>query len=124
RGGPVARKAVESLSGGRDTLLATAAQRALARVAEVRAADAELRRSQQEGTVVRGFSRRFYDVLSGASGDTGAIELSADELEAVEDDEVSEFEDDDEIITNTNIPVLAGESTSPTPKTTLPRRRG
>jgi hypothetical protein len=124
RGGPEARKAVESLSGGRDTLLATAAQRALARVAEVRAADAELRRSQQEGTVVRGFSRRFYDVLSGASGDTGAIELSADELEAVEDDEVSEFEDDDEIITNTNIPVLAGESTSPTPKTTLPRRRG
>ena len=31
----------------------------------------------KEGTVVRGFSRRFYDVLGGASGDTGAIELSA-----------------------------------------------
>jgi hypothetical protein len=125
RGGPEGRRAVETLSAGRDTLVATAAQRGLARVAEVRAADAELRRSQQEGTVVRGFSRRFYDVLNGASGDTGAIELSPDELEAVEDDEVSEFEnDDDEIITNTNIPVLTGESTSPTPKTTLPRRRG
>ena len=47
---------------------------------------------------------------------------TADELEAVEDEEV-EFEDD-EIVTHTNIPVLAGESTSPTPKTTLPRRRG
>ena len=59
------------------------------------------------------------------SGDTGAIELSADELEAVEEDEVSEFEgDDDEIVTHTNIPVLSGESTSPTPKSTLPRRRG
>ena len=125
RGGAGARAAVEALAGGRDTLVATSAQRALARVAEVRAADAELRRSQQEGTVVRGFSRRFYDVLGGASGDTGAIELSADELEAVEEDEVSEFEgDDDEIVTHTNIPVLSAESTSPTPKSTLPRRRG
>ena len=125
RGGQGARQAVEALAAGRDTLVATSAQRALARVAEVRAADAEMRRSQQEGTVVRGFSRRFYDVLGGASGDTGAIELSPDELEAVEDDDVSEFDgDDDEIVTNTNIPVLAADSTSPTPKTTLPRRRG
>jgi hypothetical protein len=125
RGGHGARAAVDALVAGRDTLVATSAQRALARVAEVRAADTELRRSQQEGTVVRGFSRRFYDVLGGASGDTGAIELSADELEAVEEDEVSEFEgDDDEIVTHTNIPVLSGESTSPTPKSTLPRRRG
>jgi hypothetical protein len=38
---------------------------------------------------------------------------------------VSEFEgDDDEIVTHTNIPVLSAESTSPTPKSTLPRRRG
>jgi hypothetical protein len=125
RADKAARQAVEALAGGRDTLVASAAQRALARVAEVRAADAELRRSQQEGTVVRGFSRRFYDVLGGASGDTGAIELSPDELEAVEDEEVSEFEgDDDQIVTHTNIPALSGESTSPTPKSTLPRRRG
>jgi hypothetical protein len=135
RGGAAARQAVEALAGGRDTLIASAAQRALARVAEVRAADAELRRSQQEGTVVRGFSRRFYDVLSGASGDTGAIELSADELEAVEEDEEVFEPDDDEIVTHTNIPVLQvpkssskasidGESTSPTPKSTLPRGRG
>ncbi|HEY2744933.1 MAG TPA: hypothetical protein VGL86_09940, partial [Polyangia bacterium] len=125
RGGTAARQAVEALAAGRDTLVASTAQRALARVAEVRAEDERLRRSQQEGTVVRGFSRRFYDVLGGASGDTGAIELSADELEAVEDEEieVSGFDDgDDEIITNTNIPAL--ESTSPTPKSTLPRGRG
>jgi len=125
RGGQGARQAVDALAGGRDSLVATSAQRALARVGEVRAADAELRRSQQEGTVVRGFSRRFYDVLGGATGDTGAIELSPDELEAVEEDDVSEFDgDDDEIVTHTNIPALAGESTSPTPKSTLPRRRG
>jgi hypothetical protein len=89
--------------------------------------------------VVRGFSRRFYDVLSGASGDTGAIELSADELEAVEEDDDVFEPDDDEIVTHTNIPVLQvpkssakasaktlndGESTSPTPKSTLPRGRG
>jgi hypothetical protein len=125
RGGTAARQAVEALAAGRDTLVASTAQRALARVAEVRAEDAELRRSQQEGTVVRGFSRRFYDVLGGASGDTGAIELSPDELEAVEDEEVEvpDFDDgDDEIITHTNIPALA-ESTSPTPKSTLPRGR-
>jgi hypothetical protein len=140
RGGGAARQAVEALAAGRDALVASAAQRALARVAEVRAADAELRRSQQEGTVVRGFSRRFYDVLSGASGDTGAIELSPDELEAVEDEEVAEFDaEDEEIVTHTNIPALQphkngakssakglndGESTSPTPKSTLPRGRG
>ena len=125
RAGHGARAAVEALAGGRDTLVATSAQRALARVAEVRAADAELRQSQQEGTVVRGFSRRFYDVLGGASGDTGAIELSADELEAVEEDEVSEFEgDDDEIVTHTNIPVLSGESTSPTPQVDLAAEAG
>jgi hypothetical protein len=126
RGGHAARQAVEALAAGRDTLVASTAQRALARVAEVRAADEQLRKSQQEGTVVRGFSRRFYDVLGGASGDTGAIELSAEELEAVEEEEldVSEFDgSDDEIITHTNIPALA-ESTSPTPKSTLPRRRG
>jgi hypothetical protein len=126
RGGPAARQAVEALAAGRDTLVASTAQRALARVAEVRAADEALRKSQQENTVVRGFSRRFYDVLGGASGDTGAIELSPDEIEAVEDSDeaVSEFDaSDDEIITHTNIPALA-ESTSKTPKSTLPRGRG
>jgi hypothetical protein len=132
RGGTAARQAVETLAGGRDTLVATTAQRALARVAEVRAADTELRRSQQEGTVVRGFSRRFYDVMSGASGgDTGTVELSADELEEVDDDDDDPGRfgrDDDEVITHTNIPAVAEaaleDSTGPTPKTTLPRGRG
>ena len=122
-----ARRAVETLAEGRDTLVAAAAQRALARVAEVRAADEALRRSQQEGTVVRGFSRRFYDVLGGASGDTGAIELSRRRARggrgrgAGRVSTVDGSADDDEIITHTNIPALA-ESTSPTPKSTLPRR--
>ena len=133
RGGAGARRRSEALAGGRDPLVAAAAQRALARVAEVRAADLELRRSQQEGTVVRGFSRRFYDVLAGASGDTGAIELSADELEAVEDGRgvggrdrrrdrhpPRPAGDAQKCASNASID---RESTSPTPKSTLPRGR-
>ena len=155
RGGAAARQAVEQLAAGRDALVAAAGQRALARVAEVRAADAQLRRSQQEGTVVRGFSKRFYEVLGGASGDTGAVELSPADLEELDPEDaeeagLSEF-DNEEIVTNTSIPVLVasearpemmseamneampeampeamndGESTNPTPKSTLPRGRG
>lgn len=136
-GGPAAQRAVEALAGGRDGLVATAAQRALARVAQVRAADARLRRSQSEATVVSGFSRRFYDVLAGASGDSGAVELSPADLEEVDDDAVDELE---EIVTHANIPVLLSpeasaqeiliepiadaDTTGPTPKSTLPRGRG
>jgi hypothetical protein len=130
RGGPGAHKAVEALAAGRDALVAAAAQQALVRVPAVRTADVELRRSQQEGTVVRGFSRRFYDVLGGASGDSGPVELSPADLEEIADiDEEEEFAGDD-VITHTNIPTLVtdgradGESTAPTPKTTLPRGRG
>jgi hypothetical protein len=132
RGGAHARSAVDALAAGRDGLVASAAQRALARVAEVRAADAEMRRAQQEGTVVRGFSRRFYEVLGGASGDSGAVELSPADLEEVDDEEVEldvGAAEEDELVTTTNIPTLRlvnndGESTNPTPKSTLPRGRG
>jgi CpXC motif protein len=130
RGGAAAQKAVEAVAASRDGLVAAVAQRGLGRMAQVRSADAELRRSQQEGTVVRGFSRRFYEVLAGASGDTGAVELSPADLEEVDDEEVDELTDD-EMVTHANIPVLLapeanidGESTGPTPKSTLPRGRG
>ncbi|MDB4968327.1 MAG: Methyltransferase type 11 [Myxococcales bacterium] len=134
RGGAQARQAVETLAAGRDGLVAGAAQRALARVAEVRAADAEMRRAQQEGTVVRGFSRRFYEVLGGASADSGAVELSPADLEEVDDDEVElavggTVDEEEESVTSNSIPALRlvnndAESTNPTPKSTLPRGRG
>src|SRR5262249_50824725 len=129
-----ARPALEALAAARDVTIATAAQRALARVPEVRAADAELRRGQTtEGTVVRGFTRRFYEVLTGVGGgDTGAVELSAADIEEVEEDEAAEAEfDDDELVTDAGIPAVStanaladGDSTRPTPKSTLPRGRG
>jgi HEAT repeat protein len=127
-----ARPALEALGAARDVGIATAAQRALARVAEVRAADAELRRGHTtEGTVVSGFTRRFYEVLTGGGGgDTGAVELSAADLEELEEDEAVEF-DDDELVTDTGIPAVStanvlgeADSTRPTPKSTLPRGRG
>jgi hypothetical protein len=128
-----ARGAVEMLGQSRDALVAGAAQRALARVAEVRAADAETRRGRSDVTVVRGFSRRFYQVLDG--DDTGGVELSPDDLEEIDDSaprrKVRSRSDDDgedeELVTSTSIPALLGndgESTNPTPKTTLPTRRG
>jgi hypothetical protein len=130
-----ARAAVEVLANSRDALVSGAAQRALARVAEVRAADSETRRGGGESTVVRGFSRRFYHVLDG--DDSGGVELSPDDIEEIDDSaprkKARRSDDDDDedrdLVTSTTIPALLpnvndGESTNPTPKTTLPRRQG
>src|SRR5581483_10506496 len=67
---------VEMLASGRDALVAQAAQRAVALSVEVRAADEAVRKGNPaEQTVVRGFSRRFYDALG------GSIELDPSDLE-------------------------------------------
>ena len=104
-----ARGAVEMLGQSRDVLVAGAAQRALARVAEVRAADLETRRGAREATVVRGFSRRFYQVLDGE--DTGGLELSPDDLEEIDDEKQRsgrrDSDEDEELLTSTNIPRAA-----------------
>ncbi len=115
------RTAVEALSGGRDALVAASAQRALGMVGQVRAADHDVRAGEGgDGTVVRAFSRRFYEALGGEG--SGPVELSAEDVEEIDGDE----EDDGDLVTATNIQPLRdrdGESTNPTPKTSLPRGR-
>jgi hypothetical protein len=125
-----ARSAVEMLGQSRDVLAAGAAQRALSRVAEVRAADVETRRGDRDATVVHSFSRRFYQVLEG--DDSGGVELSPDDLEEIDESgskpRVKRDSDEaGELVTSASVPALLnndGESTNPTPKTTLPTRRG
>ncbi|MSP61106.1 MAG: hypothetical protein EXR72_12325 [Myxococcales bacterium] len=103
------RGPVEMLAAGRDPLSGAAARRALELEEEVRGADAEVRGGAplSENTVVRGFSRRFFDALG------GTMELSEDDLEVVDDD--ADLVDDDPG------PMVA-ESTRPTSR--LPRERG
>jgi hypothetical protein len=125
-----ARAPIEMLASGRDVLVAQAAQRALALTAEVKASDEAVRRGKSaEQTVVRGFSRRFYEALDGGplshSPGSGAIELDPGELE--------EIDEESDLLTATDIPALrpvapsAGqpeENTSPTPRSSLPRSGG
>jgi hypothetical protein len=77
------RSPVEMLAESRDALVAAAAQKALDKVDEVRRDHQVVKRASgnAEVTVVRGFSRRFYDALG------GDIELSANDLEEVSDEE-------------------------------------
>jgi hypothetical protein len=123
RGGPTGRGAVDQLAASRDALVAGASQRALGRVAEIRSGDIDLRRGKGEQTVVSGFSRRFYEVLGGET--SGPVELSPDDVEEID----AEADEDHEDATDSH-PVAAaaapvdGESTHPTPKTSLPRGRG
>jgi hypothetical protein len=132
---------IEMLAAGRDALVGQAAQRALALSAEVRAADDQMRtraRPMSEQTVVRGFSRRFYEALE--SGVSGAIELDPSELEELPAEDTSPNEaadglDEDDrehhLLTATHIPALGrgklrelSEDTSPQPKAVLPRDGG
>lgn len=73
------RGPVEMLGTSRDAVVADAAKRALALVAEVQRLDKEVRTGTTEHTVVRGFSHRFYEALD------SEVELSAEELEIQED---------------------------------------
>lgn len=90
-GGPAAnRAAVEALATGRDALLANAARRALVLAPDVSSAHQAVRSARREQTLVRAFTRRFYDSLRAdgeAEGDDVADldELSSDELEALVD---------------------------------------
>ncbi len=77
------RGPVELLAAGRDPTSSQAAKRALELEEEVRAGDAEVRggAAPRETTVVRSFTRRFYDGLGG-----GPVELSAEDLEEIDDE--------------------------------------
>ncbi len=90
-----AQPAVELAKKGRDAKLARACTEALAMREGLEHADAALRRGSAEHTVVRGFSRRFYDGLRGdgdqeageqrpAPEGTGSIELDAGDFEELD----------------------------------------
>jgi hypothetical protein len=105
---PANREAVEALASGRDALVANVARRALVLAPEVRTAHQAVRNERREQTLVRAFTRRFYDNLEvrGPSDELEPEELSSDELEALdeellesaslEDDLIEEEDDDDE----------------------------
>jgi hypothetical protein len=118
-----ARSPVEMLAEGRDGMVAAAAQRALGLIDDILRDDQSVRRGTTDQTVVRGFSRRFYDAIS------GSIELSPADLEEVADeDEGKKADDEDDVRTATDLPVLTAapeaDSTSPQPRrTSLPRDR-
>ncbi|MEO6954954.1 MAG: CpXC domain-containing protein [Polyangia bacterium] len=81
-GQPAARSAVEALATGRDALVANVARRALVLAPEILNAHEQVRAPQREQTLVRAFTRRFYDILTG-------------EKPAVDDDDISELDEED-----------------------------
>jgi len=121
------RQPIDMLAAGRDALVAAVARRALELAAEVRTADEVVRNGRgawgAEQTVVRGFSRRFYEALEAGSG---AIELDPSDLEelATGGRRDSDTEDDFDINTATDIAglgasptqTLSEDNTSPVPR--------
>jgi hypothetical protein len=111
------RAPVEMLAAGRDQLVAQAAQRALVLAAEVKAADDKVRAGTTEQTVVRGFSRRFYEALTRGPEDLhGGGDRPMDRIEELDADELEEIDDPDG-----ELPALKTlVNTAPTPRTHLP----
>jgi hypothetical protein len=134
------RSPVEMLAEGRDPLAATAAQSAIVLAEAVQRDDQKVRRgaggdrdSSDDGdqTVVRGFSRRFYEAMS------GPIELSAADLEEIPEDATGDASEDasedasgnasgddaggDDSLTATDLPILEPPRSS---RSSLPRDRG
>src|SRR5439155_12294351 len=78
RGG---RSAIEGLAEGRDPAARAVAVRALVLLDAAQVADREVRSPEaggRESTVVRGFTRRFYEALSGAAPAAVGDELAGD----------------------------------------------
>ncbi len=94
-GGAENRSAVDALANGRDALVANAARRALVLAPEVRNAHLAVRSERREQTLVRAFTRRFYDAINGGTteGPDDLGELDSAEFETITDDE----EDEDEL---------------------------
>jgi HEAT repeat protein len=94
------RAEVEAMSGGRDPRLARAASRALELLDQVRRTDQEVRgnRPLSEHTIVRSFSRQFYEAMSPEVRELGEGDIVEQE-EVLDDrdivDEAVEVQDDD-----------------------------
>jgi hypothetical protein len=108
------RGPVEMLAAGRDSASSAAARRALELEAEVREGDEEVRGGKplREQTVVRSFSRRFFDALG------GAVELDSDDLEELEEPE--ELLDEGDLLEE-EVEPMAAELTDRHPR--LPTKR-
>jgi hypothetical protein len=89
-GHPANRTAVETLASGRDALVANAARRALVLAPDVRSAHEAVRSERREQTLVRAFTRQFYDALDNDAD----FDLDSDQLAALSADD--EPGDDDE----------------------------
>jgi len=80
---------VETLARGRDHLAARCAQRALEKAEEIRQQDEEVRGkikdSPRETTMVRSFTRQFFESLDEGEAGQEIVELDASELEEAED---------------------------------------
>jgi hypothetical protein len=116
------RAPIEMLAAGRDQVVAQVAQKALVLAAEVKAADDKVRAGSTEQTVVRGFSRRFYEALT---GEGGAVDLhqGGDRIEELDADELEEIDDgNDELPALRTLvnPRKTEENTNPTPRSHLP----
>jgi hypothetical protein len=104
-GHPANRTAVETLASGRDQLIANAARRALVLAPDVRHAHEAVLSERREQTLVRAFTRHFYDALDGdADAD---FDLDSDQLEALSLDE--EGDDYDEALDEGDLEPLVDE---------------
>jgi hypothetical protein len=94
---------VDTLAAGRDSAASQCAQRALERAADIKQQDHEVRgegsESPRETTMVRSFTRHFFESLQGEEKVTpDVVELDASELVMEDEDEPAEEELGDEDI--------------------------
>jgi len=101
-------------------LVSNAARRALVLAPEVRNAHHAVKSERREQTLVRAFTRRFYDALDG--GDSEIIdELDSDNLEALDDDDAPD--DDIEPLFEDSSPALDANARVGVAPTAAPARR-
>ena len=125
------RQAVERLGASPDPLVAEPARRALAILDEVRRADREVRvEAPRDQTVVRAFSRRFFEVLG---EDAELADLDPQEVaeadgatgdQPAEVDEDAEPLDDADLVEEPAAHAVVSRSDTTQPRLILPRDRG
>jgi HEAT repeat protein len=102
-GHPANRTAVETLASGRDALVANAARRALVLAPDVHNAHQAVRSERREQTLVRAFTRHFYDALDNDAD----FDLDSDQLEALS---LQDEEDDADPLDETDLEPLIDDS--------------
>jgi HEAT repeat protein len=102
---PEGRDQVEAMARGRDTRLARVANRALALSDQVLSSDQEVRgqRPLREQTIVRSFSRKFFESMSAEVSELADEDILEQEEVLGEDDILEEAEDDEEEVQDEDI---------------------